>query len=122
MILFIDTTDFKTMRFALIGETVIDHTFEIAYNENWKTLDFLQQFLKTNKVEVPDIMKIMVCAGPGSFTGTRVGVTIAQGLAFARHIPIVAIPKDKVPDNLLKLPIFKGGKKITLEYESSKFD
>ena len=51
MILYIDTTDFQTMRFALITNTVSESVFEIAHNENWKTLDFLGKFLKKHKVD-----------------------------------------------------------------------
>ncbi|MCC7356466.1 MAG: tRNA (adenosine(37)-N6)-threonylcarbamoyltransferase complex dimerization subunit type 1 TsaB [Candidatus Doudnabacteria bacterium] len=122
MILYIDTTDFKAMRFALVDKVVREQHFEIAYNENWKTLDHLQQFLKKNKVSVAEVTKIIVCSGPGSFTGTRVGVTLAQGLAFANKIPLIAITKDKVPTDLANLASFKGGKKITIEYTSTNFN
>ncbi len=122
MILYIDTTDYKSMHFALVEKTVKEKRFEIAYNENWKTLDHLQQFLKHNKISIADITKIIVCSGPGSFNGTRVGVTIGQGLAFANKIPLVAIAKDKVPTDLAKLASFKGGKKIEIEYTSTRFN
>ncbi len=122
MILYIDTTDYKTMHFALADKAVKEKEFEIAYNENWKTLDHLKQFLKQNKTSIADITKIIVCSGPGSFNGTRVGVTIAQGLSFANKISMVAIAKDKVPTDLAKLTSFKGGKKIEIEYTSTNFN
>ena len=120
MLLFIDTTDFQTMRFALVNNTVSESIFEIAHNENWKTLNFLEKFLKANKIRIAEIKKIVVCTGPGSFTGTRIGATIAQGLAFANNIPIVAIPKNKIPKNLLKLKTLKGTKLVNIEYHSEK--
>jgi tRNA threonylcarbamoyl adenosine modification protein YeaZ len=39
-----------------------------------------------------DITKVAVVTGPGSFTGLRVGVSFAVGLAMGRGIPIVALP------------------------------
>lgn len=38
-----------------------------------------------------DIEKVAVATGPGSFTGLRVGVSFALGLAMGRRIPIVAL-------------------------------
>jgi tRNA threonylcarbamoyladenosine biosynthesis protein TsaB len=39
----------------------------------------------------PDVVAIAVTVGPGAFTGLRVGVASALGLAFARGLPVVAV-------------------------------
>jgi len=38
-----------------------------------------------------DVSKIAVDAGPGSFTGTRIGVSTARALGEALHVPVVAM-------------------------------
>lgn len=43
------------------------------------------------KIKPNEITKISVCAGPGSFTGLRVGMSFAKGLALPHGIPIVGI-------------------------------
>ena len=40
---------------------------------------------------MPDLTKVAVASGPGSFTGLRVGVSFALGLAMGRGIPIVPL-------------------------------
>lgn len=39
-----------------------------------------------------DLQAIGVASGPGSFTGLRVGMSVAKGLAFGSNIPLLAIP------------------------------
>lgn len=116
MILFIDTSDFHGLNFAVIDDKVKQFVKEVAYNENYKTNEFLQKFLKQNKIALKDISKIIVCSGPGSFTGIRVGVSLAQALGYALQIPVIAIPKTKVPKDLLKLKTLKLPNKLVLHY------
>lgn len=47
--------------------------------------------LSQANISVGNITKISVCAGPGSFTGLRVGMSFAKGLALPHSIPIVGI-------------------------------
>jgi tRNA threonylcarbamoyladenosine biosynthesis protein TsaB len=46
-------------------------------------------FSKSNK-SLQDIEGIVCFKGPGSFTGLRIGLTVANTLAYAQEIPIVA--------------------------------
>ncbi len=119
MILFIDTSDFNNLRFGLVDtnkKTVKEFTSAVAFNENYKTNEFLEKFLKRSKVTPKQLTKVIVCSGPGSFTGIRVGVSLAQALGFGLQIPVIAITKNKVPNDLLKLVAIQGGKHLTVHY------
>jgi tRNA threonylcarbamoyladenosine biosynthesis protein TsaB len=120
MILYFDTTDFHGVRLALINPSSKllpkEQVIALAYNENYKTLAYLKTFLKKHKVQPKNLLKIIVCSGPGSFNGIRVGVSIAQALGFALNIPVVAIKKSQTPKDLRKLPAIKSRKHITLHY------
>src|SRR5579864_5989127 len=43
-----------------------------------------------------DLKELYISAGPGSFTGLRIGVTLAKTLAFATGAKIVAVPSVDV--------------------------
>lgn len=117
MTLFIDTSDFNNLKFALITKTEIkEFTAAVAFNENYKTNEFLEKFLKKSKATPKQISKVIVCSGPGSFTGIRVGVSLAQALGFALGIPMAAMPKSKVPTDLKKLLAIKGSKTLLVNY------
>lgn len=104
MTLFIDTSDFNGLRFALINsEKAIEFTTELAFNENYKTAELLEKFLLEQQVELSDLEKIIVCSGPGSFTGIRVGVALSQAMSFALDIPMFTISKEDLPSNLTEL-------------------
>lgn len=52
--------------------------------------EIVSMFTKTN-LEAKDIDKIIVVDGPGSFTGIRIGITIAKVYAWSLNIPITTI-------------------------------
>ena len=52
--------------------------------------------LQSAGVSLDDVGAIIVVNGPGSFTGVRVGVSAAKGLAMGRDIPVVALSRLEV--------------------------
>lgn len=45
--------------------------------------------LKNHQISLTDLTAIAVCIGPGSFTGTRIGVMTAKSLSYASKIPLI---------------------------------
>jgi tRNA threonylcarbamoyladenosine biosynthesis protein TsaB len=54
--------------------------------------DLIDKVLKTSGTEINQVACIAVSAGPGSFTGLRIGMSTAKGLAFGASLPIAPIP------------------------------
>ena len=51
-------------------------------------LPFVEDLLKEHTLQLSDLTGIEVNQGPGSFTGLRVGITIANTLGFLLNIPV----------------------------------
>ncbi len=51
-------------------------------------LPIIEDLLKDHKLQLKDITAIEVNQGPGSFTGLRVGITIANTLGFLLKVPV----------------------------------
>lgn len=118
MLLFIDTSDFTNLHLVLVNKDsqIKEFRASVAFNENYKTNELLEKFLKKSKVTPKDLTKVVVSSGPGSFTGIRVGVSLAQALSFALEIPLVVVPKTKLPKELSKLLTVKGSNVANLNY------
>lgn len=56
-----------------------------------KLLPMVQDVLTTVGVELGQLDAVAVVSGPGSFTGLRIGIGAAQGLAMAVDIPIIPV-------------------------------
>ena len=67
------------------------YTAWAAHRELAETIqDRIEKLLKANSKQLSDIQGISAYQGPGSFTGLRIGLTVANALAYSLKIPIVA--------------------------------
>ena len=72
------------------------------YDTNWEAgrglakglLGFLEKELEFQEKSWSDVTGIVVYQGPGSFTGLRIGITVANSLAYSNSWPIVGTTGD----------------------------
>lgn len=62
-------------------------------------LDCVTSALGELERPLSDVEAIAVCTGPGSFTGLRIGVAFAEGLAQARDLPCIGVPAYDVAES-----------------------
>lgn len=55
------------------------------------TAPFVQQVLAERGLRAADLDAVCVSAGPGSYTGLRVGVSTAKGVCFAAGVPLLSV-------------------------------
>lgn len=81
------------------------------YSHAEKLHTFIEALLKSENLETKDLDAIAVGKGPGSYTGLRIGVSTAKGLAYAIDKPLIsvdtlqALSKSIVIDNGLIVPM-----------------
>ena len=51
----------------------------------------VEQAMKLNGFEFTDLAAVAVSEGPGSYTGLRIGGSIAKGIAFSADLPLIAV-------------------------------
>lgn len=115
--LFISTFD-KIITIGLLknGEVISELKQESSKNHSSHTMPMIDEILKTNNLLPSYLNEIIVVNGPGSFTGVRIGVTIAKTLAYTLNISIktitslkaYAISNDKETNKLVTIEDLKG--------------
>lgn len=52
---------------------------------------YVREIMQRNRLSFDKISAVAVSKGPGSYTGLRIGVSLAKGLCYANHIPLIAV-------------------------------
>ncbi len=92
-VLGIDTST-MTGSVAIITEDrlIAEYTLNTRTTHAERLLTEVEHLLRSTALHIRDIDGIAVAAGPGSFTGLRIGVTTAKSIAYSIQKPIVSIP------------------------------
>ncbi len=87
--LLIDTADNKKIK---VGLKIDKKSFYLSSNptalKSQVVLILIDKLLKKHGLQIKDVTQIQVNLGPGSFTGVRVGVSVANALGFSLKIPV----------------------------------
>lgn len=79
---------------AIVTEDVVLAEYTVNYKKTHSQtlLPMLDEIVKMVEMDLSEVDGIAVSAGPGSFTGLRIGSATAKGLGLALSKPIISIP------------------------------
>ena len=86
------TTDICSVAVYVEDYVVIETSTSKPRAHAEKLIPLTQQVLAYAEMHVSALNGIVVSGGPGSYTGLRIGVSTAKGLAFAHNLELIAIP------------------------------
>lgn len=97
MILGIDTSN-SPLAIALVKDDtiLIEETQNLKINHSLTAMPAVEGLMKKAKITPDDLTQIVVAEGPGSYTGVRIGLTIAKTLAWSLKIPLTTVSSLKV--------------------------
>jgi tRNA threonylcarbamoyladenosine biosynthesis protein TsaB len=87
-ILFIDTTQDSCQLGLYYNGQLLVQCHDIERQHAAVINPMITSLLQEQHCSFDALTTIAVCAGPGSYTGIRVGIATAQGLGFAKQIPV----------------------------------
>ena len=82
---------------ALVSEgEVLELTRIAPRRHNALVLEMADAVMASRGLGARDLEAVVFSAGPGSFTGVRIGAAIAQGIALGGGIPVIRVPTSEV--------------------------
>jgi tRNA threonylcarbamoyladenosine biosynthesis protein TsaB len=88
----IDTAAPRLQLGLLLADGSIDVSVDdIATGHAELIFERIATLLQRNGLDYADLERVVTTTGPGSFTGLRIGLSAARGIALARNIPVVGL-------------------------------
>jgi len=93
MILAIDTaTQFAGLALYNSNGVYAEESWFAGRNHTIELMPRIDRMLKLADLTVPKLTAIAVSLGPGSFTGLRIGLAAAKGMALPHKLPVIGVP------------------------------
>ncbi len=73
------------------NKLIAEYFINTSLTHSQTLMPMVEQLLKNTKTDINQIDIIAVNAGPGSFTGVRIGVAAVKGLAFANNTACISV-------------------------------
>lgn len=90
--LFLDTSSDNLIVTLLKNDNIIfEKSITSLRDHSTYLVSVIDEALKSNSIEPKQIDKIFVGIGPGSFTGTRIAITVAKTLAYSFNIDLIPV-------------------------------
>ena len=74
------------------GRIVAEYTLQPETSHSRRLLGSIQAMMAAANVHWRDLAAVAVSQGPGSFTGLRIGLAAAKGMAMAADLPLIGVP------------------------------
>ncbi|MCE3297358.1 MAG: tsaB [Crocinitomicaceae bacterium] len=81
----------------------IEESLDEQYSHGEKLTVFIQDLLQRENIAPANLAAISLSSGPGSYTGLRIGVSVAKGMCYSLSIPLIAIDSLRCLYELAKL-------------------
>jgi tRNA threonylcarbamoyladenosine biosynthesis protein TsaB len=91
LLLGIDTSAKKGILCLGTREKILARRTISAHPTSGELIPSLETLMKREKIKNKDLEAVVVSLGPGSFTGLRIGLSLAKSLAFVLKIPLVGV-------------------------------
>lgn len=92
LILNIETsTEVCSVTIAQNGHTLFKKESVDGLNHSSVLTVFIEELFKENNIQPKTLDAVAVSKGPGSYTGLRIGVSVAKGLCYGLNIPLVSV-------------------------------
>lgn len=73
------------------GELIAEYTLNHKKTHSETLLPMIDDMVKKAELDLNELDAIAICAGPGSFTGLRIGSATAKGIGLALNKPLVPV-------------------------------